>query len=180
MSRIDLITVQCDDFSVISMSKLLILCEGNPNVTGVFPDLKTAVMRSSDVFVVVSMNKLLQSMGNRLIETSCHLCGVTVISKFAFHFSVSVSVSTLVRPASRLAMPAGSSTVWSMASSRMDRCPATRPSAVVMTPSTRSSVRPAPENMCPGLSSWTSSQQLSVNNLNEIYCVLALHIISPH
>ena len=43
-----------------------------------------------------------------------------------------------VRVVSRLAMLAGSSSALSMASSRMARCPATRPLAEVMMPSTRS------------------------------------------
>ena len=83
-----------------------------------------------------------------------------------FFFSVSASVSMLAKPACRSAMPAGSSTVWSTASSRTDRCPATRPLVGVTIPSTRSSVRLVPASMCPVLCSWTWNPLLLVRNEN--------------
>ena len=77
--------------------------------------------------------------------------------------SASVSLSTSDKPASRLAMPAGSSTVWSTASSQTARCPPTRPSAEGTTPSTRSSVRPVQGSTFPELCSLTWSRLLSVS-----------------
>ena len=65
--------------------------------------------------------------------------------------SVSVSLSTLGKLASRLATPAGSSTAWSTAFSQTARCPLTRPSAEATTPSIPSSARLELESMCPAL-----------------------------
>merc|ERR1711953_921306 len=59
----------------------------------------------------------------------------------------SASPSISARLAPRSATVAGSCTAWSMASSLMVRCRATRPSAVVMTRSTPSSPRPALASM---------------------------------
>lgn len=84
-----------------------------------------------------------------------------------FFDSVNVSLCMSVKPVSRWAMHAGSSTAWSMASSRTDRCPVTRPLEVEMTPSTPSSARPELENMFPGPSLWTWNQLLSVLRLFE-------------
>ena len=58
-------------------------------------------------------------------------------STIAFGSHSSFAAKTQVREASRSAMLAGSSSALSMASSLMARCPATRPSAEVMMPSTR-------------------------------------------
>ena len=71
-------------------------------------------------------------------------------------FSVSVSPSTLDKPECRSAMPAGSSTVWSMASSRTDRCHPIKPSVEETTPLIPSSVRRALESTSPELclSTW--------------------------
>ena len=77
---------------------------------------------------------------------------------------VSVSPCTSARPASRSVMAAGSSTVWSMASSRTVRCPATRPSGVVTIPSTRSSARLELASTCPVLSSSILSPLLLVSH----------------
>merc|ERR1712135_47639 len=54
---------------------------------------------------------------------------------------VSVSQSTSDKPVSRSVTPAGSCTVLSTVSSQVVRCQVTRPSEVVMTPSTPSSVK---------------------------------------
>ena len=78
--------------------------------------------------------------------------------KCALNFSVNVSPSTLVNAVSRLAMPAGSCTVWNTVSNLMVRCPVTRPSEVAMTPSTPSSARRGPGNTFQGLSLWTWNQ----------------------
>ena len=82
---------------------------------------------------------------------------------FILLFSVSASLSTLVKPGSRLATPAGSCTAWSMGSSLMGRCPLTRLSVQETTPSTPSSPRLELASTCPGLSLLTWSQLLSVN-----------------
>ena len=58
-----------------------------------------------------------------------------------FFYSVSVSLSTLDKPVSKLAMPAGSSTVLSTVFSPTARCPLTRLSAAETTHSTPSSAR---------------------------------------
>ena len=79
--------------------------------------------------------------------------------------SASASPSTWGRRASRSATPAGSCTAWSTAFSPTARCPATRPSAAAMTPSTRSSARPGPASTCPGPCSWTWSPPWSVGTL---------------
>ena len=76
---------------------------------------------------------------------------------------VSVSPCTSARPASRSVMAAGSSTVWSMASSRTVRCPATRPSGVATIPSTPSSARLVPASTCPALCSSILSPLLLVS-----------------
>ena len=67
-------------------------------------------------------------------------CHVLSLISFSVH-SVSVSPYMLARLACRSAMPAGSCTVWSMASSLTGRCPVTRPLEEETTPSTPSSVR---------------------------------------
>ena len=71
--------------------------------------------------------------------------------------SVSVFQCTLVRPVSRLAMPAGSFTAWNMGSSRTDGCPVIRPEEEEMIPSTPSSVRLELESTSPELFLWTWS-----------------------
>ena len=77
-----------------------------------------------------------------------------VLIHFYIHpFSVSASASILARLACRWVMAVGSSTVWSTASSRTDRCPATSQLAAGTIPSTRSLVKLAPANMSPELSS---------------------------
>ena len=80
----------------------------------------------------------------------------------SYFFSVNVSLSTSVKPVSRLVMPAGSCTVSNMESSLMARCPVIRPLVVGTTPSTPSSARLGPENTSPGPSSSTWNQLLSV------------------
>ena len=75
-------------------------------------------------------------------------------------------------------MVAGSSTAWSMASSRTDRCPATRPSVVVTMPSTRSSARLVPANTCPALSSSISSPLLSVCDIPYANSFVITFIVS--
>ena len=84
---------------------------------------------------------------------------------FSVCFSGNVSVSTLVRRASRSAMHAGSCTVWSTASSPTDRCRVTRREVEEMIPSTRSSARRAPANTFHAPSTSTSNQPLSVRLL---------------
>ncbi|GBN35934.1 hypothetical protein AVEN_135308-1 [Araneus ventricosus] len=66
----------------------------------------------------------------------------------------------LVKLACKLAMPAGSSTAWNTVFSPMDRCPATKPWAVEMIPTTPSSVKPGPGNTYPELFTSTWSPQL--------------------
>ena len=63
-----------------------------------------------------------------------------------YHYSVSVSLYTLGKLASRLATLAGSFTALSTASSPMVRCRPTRLSAEGTIPSTRSSARPVLES----------------------------------
>ena len=72
----------------------------------------------------------------------------------SFPFSVNASQSMWGRQVSRWVMPAGSSTVWNMEFSRMDRCPVTRPLVEGMTPSPPSSVKLVLESMCPGQFLW--------------------------
>lgn len=81
---------------------------------------------------------------------------------FLVLFSASVYPYTLAKPVSRSATLVGSCTVWSMASSRTDRCRRTRRSAVETIASTRSSARPVPANMFPGRCSSTWSRPSSV------------------
>ena len=81
-----------------------------------------------------------------------------------FSSSVSVSQYTWVRLVSKLATPAGSFTAWNMASSLMDRCPATRPLEEEMILSTPSSVRLELESMSPELFLWTWSPLSLVNS----------------
>ena len=82
-------------------------------------------------------------------------------------FSASASLSTLARLVSRSVMPAGNCTAWSTASSLMARCPLTRPSEAVMTPSTPSSARPALASTCPVPCSSTWSPPSSVSTTKE-------------
>ena len=77
--------------------------------------------------------------------------------------SVSASACMSARPECRWAMPAGSCTVWSMASSPTVRCRATRRSAEATTRSTRSSARPEPASTCLEPSSSTLSPLSSVS-----------------
>ena len=79
-----------------------------------------------------------------------------------FSKSASVSQSTSARPDVRSVTPAGSSTVWSTASSLMARCPPTRPSEPEMTVSILSSPRPELGSTSRELCLWTWSQLLSV------------------
>ncbi|ODM93162.1 hypothetical protein Ocin01_13519 [Orchesella cincta] len=72
--------------------------------------------------------------------------------------NVSVSLSMLDKPESRLVMPAGNSTVSSTESSPMAKCHLTRPSELVMIPSTPSSVKLELASTFPVLSSLTWSQ----------------------
>ncbi|XP_019743023.1 tubulin alpha-8 chain-like isoform X1 [Hippocampus comes] len=74
---------------------------------------------------------------------------------------VSVSRYTWARLASRSAMPAGSCTAWSTASSQTVRCPVKLPSGVRVPP-TPSSVRPDRESTSPGRSLWTWSPPSSL------------------
>merc|ERR1712086_78429 len=60
-----------------------------------------------------------------------------------------LSLSTSVRPVSRLVTPAGSSSALSTESSQMVKCHPTNPSVVVMMLSTPSSPRPVPESTFP-------------------------------
>merc|ERR1712098_121734 len=64
---------------------------------------------------------------------------------------VSASLSMSAKPVSRWAMPAGSSTALSMASSLTAKCHQTRQLVVEMTPSTPSSVRLVLASTSPGL-----------------------------
>merc|ERR1712110_270812 len=73
---------------------------------------------------------------------------------------VNVSPSMLARPVARWAMPAGSFTALSTASSLTAPCPLTRLLEVETTLSTPSSQRPVPANMSPVLSSLTWNPQL--------------------
>ncbi|KAK7506165.1 hypothetical protein BaRGS_00002277, partial [Batillaria attramentaria] len=74
---------------------------------------------------------------------------------------VSASQSMSAKLASRLAMHAGSCTVWSMASSLTVRCPRIKPSEGEMTLSTPSSARPEAASTCHVPFSLTSSLLLS-------------------
>ena len=77
-----------------------------------------------------------------------------------YHYSVSVSLYTLGKLASRLATLAGSSTASSTASSPMVRCRPTRPLAEGTTHLTRSSARPVLESTFPVPCSLTWSRPL--------------------
>ena len=68
--------------------------------------------------------------------------------------SVSAFLFMWGKPGCRLAMLAGSCTVWSMASSLMDKCLLTKPSAEETIPSTLSSVRLVLGSMSHELFSW--------------------------
>ena len=61
---------------------------------------------------------------------------------------------------SKSVMPVGSYSASSTVSSQTDKCHQTRPSVVVMMPSTHSSVRPEPESMSPDVYSSISNPQL--------------------
>ena len=84
------------------------------------------------------------------------------LTTYVLTFRGNVFLSTSDRPESRSVMPAGNYTVWSTVSSLMVRCPQTRPSEVVMTPSTPSSVKQELANTYPGLSLLIWNQLLSV------------------
>ena len=83
--------------------------------------------------------------------------------------SVSASACMSARPECRWAMPAGSCTVWSTASSPTVRCRATRLSAEVTTRSTRSSARPEPASTCrePSLSTLSPLSSVSMPLLSN-------------
>ena len=85
-------------------------------------------------------------------SSSPHLTSHHLIS----HHLLLISVFTSGRPESRLVIPAGSSTVWSMASLRTVLCPAIKHPE--MTPSQPSSRRLGTGSMSPGQSWWTWSQ----------------------
>ena len=87
---------------------------------------------------------------------------------------MSASPFTSARPEFRSETLAGSSTVWSMVSSQMAKCPATRQSVEEMIPLTPSSAKPERGNMCPVLYLWTSNQRLLVWSL-----LLSLQITPP-
>ena len=94
--------------------------------------------------------------------------------------SVSASLSTLDKPVCRLAMPAGSSTVWSTVSSQTARCHLTRLSEAETTPPTLSSARRAPGSTypVPFLSTWSPllSVSRSVLYSNTTYYHLHEHV----
>ncbi len=77
-------------------------------------------------------------------------------------YSVSVSQSTLVRLESSWVMAAGNCTAWSMVSSQMDRCRATRHWEEAMTRLTHSSLRLGLGNMFLELYLWIWNQLLWV------------------
>ena len=77
------------------------------------------------------------------------------LKHFNLMISGSVCLSMLARLESRLEIPAGSSTAWSMALLLMAGCPVTR--LLEMTPSPPSSKRQARENMSQEPSLWTWS-----------------------
>merc|ERR1712038_1885087 len=80
-----------------------------------------------------------------------HLPGTFILRVFLLlPPCVSVSLFILARLVSRLVMDAGSCTVLNTAYSRTDRCPQTKPSEAVTTPSTPSSARPELASTCPG------------------------------
>lgn len=83
--------------------------------------------------------------------------------------SASVFPSMWARRACRSGTPAGSSTVWSTASSLTDRCRATRRSEGETTPSTRSSVRRAPGSTSPEPSSWILNQPSWVSKFSRLF-----------
>lgn len=76
---------------------------------------------------------------------------------FFLPFSVSASQSTLARLVFKWETPAGNYTVWSMASSLMDKCQTRRLLVDMMTPSPPSSVILELANMYLVLSLWTWS-----------------------
>ena len=95
------------------------------------------------------------------------LLSMQILFHFSLHWppfsSVSASLFMLGKLECRLATPAGSSTVWSMAFSLMARCPLTKPLAEEMTPPTPSLVRRVLESMSPELCLWTWNQLLWVS-----------------
>ena len=90
-------------------------------------------------------------------------------------FSVSVSPSMLDKLGCRWAMPAGSCTAWSTASSQMDRCPLIKPSVEEMTLSTPSSARQALGSTSPELCLLTWSPLLLVSILSTMTTVKCVY-----
>ena len=98
---------------------------------------------------------------------------------------MSVSLSTLDKPVSRLEMPAGNSTAWSTASSQTVKCHPTRLSVAETTPSTLSLARLVLESTCHVLCSSIWSPPLSVSDLKPMtcafvrLCVCRVYVIPP-
>ena len=94
------------------------------------------------------------------------------------HFlcSVNVSLFTWAKLELRLAMPAGSCTVWSMGCSLTDRCPVAGPLEEETSASTPSSVRQGQESMFPepSLLTWNPLSSVSAvykaNDIKQIGC----------
>ena len=86
---------------------------------------------------------------------SLDLSQLPLLQYFSFVLcSVSAFLFMWGKPGCRLAMLAGSCTVWSMASSLMDKCLLTKPSAEETIPSTLSSARLVLGSMFPEPFSW--------------------------
>ncbi|CBY43750.1 unnamed protein product [Oikopleura dioica] len=107
------------------------------------------------------MQKARKSLERAILETTSRR---RLLPKKKTKTCESVFPSTLVRLVSRSVMPAGSFTASSTVSSPTDRCPPTRPSVVVMTPSTPSSPKPALASTSPELSSSISSPPSSMRS----------------
>ena len=76
---------------------------------------------------------------------------IRISSTFLFAiFSVNVSPYTLAKLVAKSVTLVGNSTVWSMVSNLMVKCPLTRPLEEVMTHSIPFSLRPEPANTCQG------------------------------
>ena len=93
-------------------------------------------------------------------------------------FSVSVSPSTLDKLGCRLAMPVGSSTVWSMEYSQTGRCLLTKPSAEETMPSIPFSVRRVLGSMSLELflSIWSQQSLVSVPFVRQYYSEMCIQL----
>ena len=113
------------------------------------------------LFIYFILDKLRSLLVLLYIENlSCsNICFFSwVYSVMPLSFSVSVSPFMLAKPEFRSETRVGNCTVWNMESNPTVRCPVTRPSAVEMTRSTLSLVKPGLENTFRGLCLLTWNQ----------------------